>query len=91
MRTLGIEGFQQLEANNIVKDLVLYIEKELPFFPASQAFVDILVRKKNENKHSAAFCNFMTCQCGARYYFERETSQHGSSTIDIGALLGLCF
>lgn len=85
----GIESFKQLEPNQIIEDLVAYIENQLPNFPASKQFADMLVKKKNENQHSSAFCNFMTCNSSTpRYYFERETSQKGSRTIDIGVYVG---
>ncbi len=87
-RMSGIESFKQLEPNNLIEDLHSFLESQLPAFPSSEEFVANLTRKKNENQHSSAFCLFLTHQSKSHYYFERETSQKGSSTIDIGVYLG---
>lgn len=79
----GIRGFKLLPPSQIVKDIVLYIEKQLPLFVSSKEFVDITTIKKNENQHSTAFCVFMTNACKSKFCFQREGSQKGSSTIDI--------
>lgn len=84
----GIESFKQLEPNDVIKDLTAYIESALPGFPASKEFANVLSKKKNENQHSSAFCIYMTCKCSSNYYFERESSQKGSSTVDIGIYVG---
>lgn len=84
----GIESFQKLEPSNLIEELHLYIENELPKFPQSKEFAENIIRKKNENQHSSAFCLYMTNQCKSLYYFERETSQKGSSTVDIGVYFG---
>ncbi len=84
----GLENFNQLEPNNLVTDLLKYLENQLPTFTLSNEFVEILANKKNENQHSAAFCTYMTNRCFSRYYFARETSQRGSRTIDIGVYFG---
>jgi hypothetical protein len=84
----GIASFKQLERNNVVEELTGYIIDKLSNFPSSREFADILLVKKNENQHSSAFCHFMTKACSAKYYFERETSQKGGSTVDIGVYLG---
>lgn len=84
----GIETFKQLEPSNLIEDLHSYLEGELPEFPHSKEFAENLIKKKNENQHSSALCLYMTNRCGSRYYFERETSQKGSSTIDIGVYFG---
>ena len=76
--------FQQLEPNNIVGDLVSFIEDQLPEFPNSSEFIEILSKKKNENQHSLSFCVYMTNRSDKKYYFGRENSQKGSSVIDIG-------
>ena len=86
--TQGLENFNQLEPNNLVADLLEYLEGQLPTFTHSKEFVDILAVKKNENQHSTAFCTYMTNQCFSRFYFARENSQKGSRTIDIGVYFG---
>jgi predicted transport protein len=80
--------FQVLEPNTLVEELVNYIAQELPNFKDSEEFVDILMKKKNENQHSLALCVFMTNTCKAKFNFQRENSQKGSSTIDIGIYKG---
>ena len=84
----GLNGFQELEPNNVVADLVAFIEKELPKFPNSEEFVGILEAKKNENQHSLSFCVYMTNKCKSKYYFARENAQKGSSVIDIAVYSG---
>jgi hypothetical protein len=84
----GIESFKQLEPSNLIEELLSYLESELMKFPHSKEFAKNLIKKKNENQHSSAFCLFMTNRSDSRYYFERETSQKGSSTIDIGVYFG---
>jgi hypothetical protein len=84
----GLDNFNQLEPNSLLTDLLAYVESQLPEFTTSKEFKEILVLKKNENQHSSALCVFMTHRSSSRYYFERETSQKGSSAIDIGVYFG---
>lgn len=74
---------QKQSKKTTIKKLIELIENELSNFPDSLEYITILEQKKNENQHSDAFCTFMTFACKAKYYFGRETSQQGSSTIDI--------
>jgi hypothetical protein len=80
--------FQVLEPNTLIQELVNYIEQELPNFKDSQEFVVNLRKKKNENQHSGALCLYMTNLCKSKFNFQRETSQKGSRTIDIGIYKG---
>ncbi|HEY0057024.1 MAG TPA: hypothetical protein VGB63_16865 [Pedobacter sp.] len=84
----GINEFRQLEPNTLVTELVAYIELELPNFPTSLEFIDVLEQKKNENQHSLSFCLYMTNGCKSKFYFARENAQKGSSVIDIGVYRG---
>ena len=84
----GIKAFQNLQPNNLVEDLINYIEKEIVLFTSSIEFTDVLKKKKNENQHSLAFCVFMTNRCQSRFCFQRENSQKASSTVDIGVYSG---
>jgi hypothetical protein len=72
------------DRKTIIKNLVMFVEKELPNFPNSQEFIDILEKKKNENQHSRAFCVFMNSKSKSKYDFQREVSQIANSTVDIG-------
>ncbi len=85
---MGIADFKMLEPANIVNDLVIFVEKQLPLFVSSEEFVDILEKKKNENQHSLSFCVFMTNECNSKFYFARENIQKGSSVIDIAVYKG---
>ena len=84
----GISSFQVIQPNNLVNDIIQYIEKQLPLFVASSEFIDITKVKKNENQHSTAFCVYMSNRCQNKFYFNRESAQRGSSTIDIGVYSG---
>jgi len=84
----GIRSFRVIQPNNLVNDIIQYIEKQLPLFVGSSEFVDITQIKKNENQHSTAFCLYMTNNCQSKFYFNRESAQKGSSTIDIGVYSG---
>lgn len=84
----GIKAFQNLQPNNLVEDLIKYIEKEIVLFTSSIEFADVLKKKKNENQHSLAFCVFMTNRCQSWFCFQRENSQKASSTVDIGVYFG---
>jgi hypothetical protein len=88
MAAKGIQSFKQLEPSNLVQDLHNFLESQLPTFTTSSEFVTTLVKKKNENQHSSAFCLYMTNRSRSHYYFMRESSQKGSSTIDVGVYLG---
>ncbi|HZY81189.1 MAG TPA: hypothetical protein VFE50_16810 [Cyclobacteriaceae bacterium] len=88
MSTRGIGSFKQLEPNRVVNDLYAYVGKELSGFTASDEFKENLTLKRNENHHSEILCLFLTSKCKSRFYFARETSQKGSSTVDIGVYLG---
>jgi hypothetical protein len=65
-------------------ELINFIEKEIIDFKGSEQFINILMKKKNENQYSLAFCVYMTFQSNQEYYFARENAQKGSSVIDIG-------
>ena len=80
----GINALNNLRPNNLVADLVKLIEKELIFFTQSQEFINTLVKKKNENQHTLAFCNYFSSKCNAKFNFEREVAQKGSFTVDVG-------
>jgi len=84
----GLNEFTILEPNELISDLVSYIDEELPTFPDSAEFVNILEKKKNENQHSLSFCVYMTNKCKSKFYFARENAQKGSSVIDIGVYKG---
>ena len=88
---MGLTGFGEAVVWLAVKALVflvLFISKESPTFSSSQEAKAILVKKKNENQHSTAFCVFMTNRCKARFCFQRENAQKGNSVIDIGVYYG---
>jgi hypothetical protein len=89
----GINTFRELEPNSIVIDLITLIDDEIKNFTTSDSFINILKKKKNENQHSQAFCNFMNLICRQNeqniiLIFDREVSQKGSSTVDIGVYRG---
>jgi len=84
----GLSEFRVLKPNNIVEQLLSFVEAELSAFKLSDEFVEILKVKKNENQHSLAFCAFMTNKCKSKFYFARENAQFGSSVIDIGIYFG---
>jgi hypothetical protein len=84
----GIETFRELKPNKVVSQLVTMISDRLSFFPSSKEFIEVLIKKKNENQHSTAFCLFMTNDCKSKFYFNRENAQIGSSTVDIGVYVG---
>ncbi|HUC79395.1 MAG TPA: hypothetical protein VMR70_00710 [Flavisolibacter sp.] len=87
--TLGEPNeFRELKPNTLVAELVEFIEKQLPDFSNSLEFIKILEKKKNENQHSLSFCVYMTNKCNSKFYFARENSQKGPSTIDIGVYKG---
>ncbi len=71
-----------------VKKLIEFIETELCRFTNSQEFITITELKKNENQHSLAFCVFMAGISKSKYSFQREVSQRGSYTVDIGIYKG---
>ncbi len=88
----GINTFRELEPNSVVEDLVALIDSKIGDFTSSDSFTNILKKKKNENQHSEAFCNFMNLQSRHQNItlisFSREVPQKGSRTIDIGVYLG---
>ncbi|SDA96166.1 hypothetical protein SAMN03080617_04181 [Algoriphagus alkaliphilus] len=84
----GVSSFKNLQPSQLVNDLILYLETELPNFLISEEFVEILAVKKNENQHSTAFCVYMTNKCASRFCFQRENAQKRSSTVDIGIYKG---
>lgn len=84
----GISSFKNLQPSQLVNDLILYLETELPNFTSSDEFVEILAVKKNENQHSTAFCVYMTNKCASRFCFQRENIQNRSSTVDVGVYKG---
>ncbi|MEQ8583907.1 MAG: hypothetical protein RIC30_15975 [Marinoscillum sp.] len=88
MSTSGIKSFRNLEPNNLIGQLIGYIDTQLPYFTSSDEFVEILALRKNENQYSTAFCVFMKSRCDQKFSFERENPQQGRNTIDIGVYHG---
>lgn len=88
MTAEGLQEFKVLEPNNLVGDLVAFMQNELSTFTSSDEFIRILEKKKNENQHSLSFCVYMTNKCKSKFYFARENAQKGSSVIDIGVYHG---
>ncbi len=84
----GIQAFRELRPSKLIQNLVTLIGDGLPAFPLSKEFENVLKKKENENQHSTAFCLFMTNSCNAKFYYNRENAQKGSSTIDIGVYKG---
>ena len=84
----GLNEYKILEPNNLVNELVTFIEEQLLTFPHSLEFLKILEKKKNENQHSLSFCVYMTNKCKSKFYFARENVQKGSSVIDVGVYKG---
>lgn len=82
-----IEDFKNLKPNTLVNDLVLHIEEEVVHFTSSQEFKNVLIKKKNENQHSLAFCLFMSNKHSI-FSFQRENSQKANCTVDIGVYFG---
>lgn len=82
----GIQTFQELQPNRLVQKVITSIHKLIGDFPYSEEFENELIKKKNENQHSAAFCLFMANF--SPFNFMREISQKGSHTIDIGVYQG---
>lgn len=79
----GINTFRELKPSKLIQQLIVAISNELPGFPSSDEFKEVLVKKKNENQHSTAFSLYMTNACRSKFYFSREHAQKGSRTIDI--------
>lgn len=84
----GIKSFSQLEPNHLVDELILFIESQLANFIRSDEFAQITAIKKNENQHTESFCIYMNNKCSARFCFMKESSQKGSSVIDIAVYRG---
>ena len=87
----GINTFRELEPNSVVEDLIALIDSKIVDFTSSDSFTNILKKKKNENQHSEAFCNFMNLQSrhqNITLIFSREVAQKGSRNIDIGVYRG---
>lgn len=87
----NIQEFNQLDAGSsdqVILNLIQYIEGTLPEFRDSPEFVDILAKKKMENQHSKSFCVYMTNKCQSTYYFGGEAAQVGSHRIDIDVYYG---
>jgi hypothetical protein len=80
----GLNSFNNLSSKNVLPQLINFIEEEIIAFEGSEQFINILIKKKNENQHSLAFCVYMTFKSNNKYYFARENAQKGSSVIDIG-------
>lgn len=75
-------------SNQVILDLLKYIEEELPNFTNSPEFSDILKKKKNENQYSLSFCVYMANKSKSKYSFISENPQKGSYTIDMGIYQG---
>lgn len=83
----GISSFKNIQPNNLIDELISYIQVNLPKFTDSAEFINITSDKKNENQYSEAYCAFMHFQGYHKYYFVREKSQKGNRTVDIGVYL----
>jgi len=74
--------FQEFERNELIEELIDYIESELPKFVSSQTFSKIMVVKKNETQHSTAFVLFMLKNQN-KFSFIPEVAQVGTHKIDV--------
>lgn len=83
----GISSFKNIRPNNLIDQLIDHINTHLPKFTDSAEFLNITLKKKNENQYSEAYCTFMHFQGNHKYYFTREKSQKGNRTVDIGVYL----
>ena len=59
----GLDSFQNLEPNSLINNLINILDSSLPHFTNSDSYLKILSKKKNENQHTKAFCDFMTLRC----------------------------
>ncbi len=76
-------------SNQAILNLVDYIEQQLPDFPNSKEYVDILEKKKNENQHSEALCVYLIYKTKSKkYIFIPGTAQIGTYSTDIGIYQG---
>ena len=75
-------------SNQVILELIKYIEETLPDFPYSQQYIDILEMKKNENQHSTALCVYMHYKSKIEYCFISGNAQRGSYTSDISIYYG---
>lgn len=83
----GISSFKNIQPNNLVGELISYIQVNLPKFSDSEEFQNITSKKKNENQYSEAYCTFMHFCDNHKFYFAREKSQKGNRSVDIGVYL----
>ncbi len=84
----GISAFKNIQPNNLIEELISFIKEELPHFTSSDSFIEIMIKKKNEDQHSTAFCNFMNFQQEKlKFNFIREPNQKGNRTVDFGIYL----
>jgi len=94
MRFLGIIMKKGIDMNrpvpknrkrkNKIKQLLYVIESNFSYFISSNEFKTITKVKKHENQYTTAFCAFLNRKCNNFFQFEREVSQYGTFTIDIG-------
>lgn len=80
--------FREIAPNSSViplQELLEYIESELPKFVGSHTFDKIMVKKKNEIQHSAAFSAYMMKKQD-RFTFMNEFPQRGSSKVDVAVI-----
>ena len=82
----GILSFQELEPNTTIPDLIQYIHTEIGNFTGSTK--SILIKKKNENQYTTAFCVYMTNTCQAAFNFQGQNAQKGSHSVDIAVYKG---
>lgn len=78
----GISAFQQLEPNNLLNEAIGKVEEQLPYFVSSVTFDKVMVKKKNEDQHTTAFCVFMM-KVQDKFTFMPQIAQKGSYKIDI--------
>lgn len=78
----GISSFQQLEPNTLHSEIIGQLEEQLPYFVGSNTFDKIMVKKKNEDQHTSAFCIFMM-KVQDKFTFMPQIAQKGSYKIDI--------
>lgn len=81
--TAGIGGFNKLSPSNIIDDLIIHIDNQLPGFVTSNTYNKIIVTKKNEVQHTTALSVYLMKQQD-RVTFIPEVAQKGSAKIDIG-------
>lgn len=80
----GVSTFKNLQPSQLVSDLIVFLETELPNFTVSEEFLRTPLNKRNEDQYTYDLCSFLIGRSNSSFSFIPQARQKASYKVDIG-------